>query len=166
MREWSLQTCQKLSFNIPASYYWWSSSHHLYFVSSVASLKKGTITNLKTRSLVIYKFKREHTKRNHIHCSFSNVFTYSIIWVNPLCFLRLQAVSVNKFYASKLLSWNSKEVQDYSKWLSGYKCPAAIPHQIRETTTIWQFHSKVVCTVSRDRVPVYTGSEGTNQNHH
>ena len=27
-------------------------------------------------------------------------------------------------------------IQGYSKWLSGYNCPAAIPHQIRETTTI------------------------------
>ena len=45
----------------------------------------------------------------------------------------------------------------------GYNCPAAIPHQIRETTTIWQFHSKAVCTVSRYRVCVYPGTEGTNQ---
>ena len=37
---------------------------------------------------------------------------------------------------------------------------------IRETTTIWQFHSKAVCTVSRDRVRVYPGTEGTNQNRH
>ena len=57
-------------------------------------------------------------------------------------------------------------IQGYSKWLSGYNCPAAIPHQIRETTTIWQLHSKVVCTVSRDRVRVYPGTEGTNQNRH
>jgi len=57
-------------------------------------------------------------------------------------------------------------IQGYSKWLSGYNCPAAIRHQIRETTTIWQFHSKVVCTVSRDRVRVYPGMEGTNQNQH
>jgi len=34
-------------------------------------------------------------------------------------------------------------------------CPAAIPHQIREISTIGQFHSKLVCTVSRDRVRVY-----------
>jgi len=57
-------------------------------------------------------------------------------------------------------------IQGYWKWLSGYNCPAAIPHQIRETTIIWQFHSKVVCTVSRDRVLVYPGTEGTNQNLH
>jgi len=57
-------------------------------------------------------------------------------------------------------------VQGYSEWLSGYNCPAVIPHQIRETTTIWQFHSKVVCTVSRDRVRVYPGIGGTNQNRH
>jgi len=57
-------------------------------------------------------------------------------------------------------------VQGYSKWLSGYNFPAAIPHQIRETTTIWKFHSKVVCTVSRARVRVYPGTEGTNQNCH
>jgi len=47
-----------------------------------------------------------------------------------------------------------------------YNCPAAIPHQIQETTTVWQFHSKVVCTVSRYRVRVYPGTEGTNQNRH
>ena len=35
-----------------------------------------------------------------------------------------------------------------------------------ETTTIWQFNSKVVCTVSRDRVRVYPGTEGTNQTRH
>jgi len=58
------------------------------------------------------------------------------------------------------------KIQGYSKWLSGYNSPAAIPHQIRETTTIWQFHSKVVRTVSRDRVYVYPGTEGTNQNRH
>ena len=57
-------------------------------------------------------------------------------------------------------------IQGYSKWLSGYNCPAAIPQQIRETTTIWQFHPRVVCTVSRDRVRVYPGTEGTNQNRH
>jgi len=57
-------------------------------------------------------------------------------------------------------------IQGYSKWLSGCNCPAAIPYQIRETTIIWQFHSKVVCTVSRDRVRVYRGTEGTNQNRH
>ena len=52
------------------------------------------------------------------------------------------------------------------KWLSGYNCPAAIPHQILETATIGQFHSKVVCAVSRARVRVYPGTEGTNQNRH
>ena len=57
-------------------------------------------------------------------------------------------------------------IQRYSKWLSGYNCPAATPYQIRVTTTIWQFHSKVVCTVSRDRVRVHPGTEGTNQNRH
>jgi len=57
-------------------------------------------------------------------------------------------------------------IQGYSKWLKWYNCPAVIPHQIRETSTIWQFHSKVVCTVSRDRVRVYPGTEGTNQNRH
>jgi len=57
-------------------------------------------------------------------------------------------------------------VQSYSKRLSGYNCPAAIPHQSRETTTISQFHSKIICTVSRDRVRVYPGTEGTNQNRH
>ena len=36
----------------------------------------------------------------------------------------------------------------------GYNCSAAIPHQIQETTTILQFHPKVVCTVSRNRVCV------------
>jgi len=29
-----------------------------------------------------------------------------------------------------------RNIQGYSKLLSGYNCPAAIPHQIRETTTI------------------------------
>jgi len=43
-------------------------------------------------------------------------------------------------------------IQGYSKWFSGYSSTEAIPHQIRETITTWQFHSKVVCTVSRDRV--------------
>jgi len=46
-------------------------------------------------------------------------------------------------------------IQGYSKWLSGYNWPAAIPYQIREITTIWQFHLKVICRVSRDRVRVY-----------
>ena len=41
-----------------------------------------------------------------------------------------------------------------------------ITHQIRETSTILQFHSKMIRTVSRDRVPVYPGTEGTNQNRH
>jgi len=57
-------------------------------------------------------------------------------------------------------------IQVYSKWLSEYSFPARIPHQIRETTTIRQFHSKMVCTVSRERVWVYPGTEGTNQNCH
>jgi len=57
-------------------------------------------------------------------------------------------------------------IQGYSEWLSEYNCPAAIMHQIRETTAIWQFHSKVVCTVSKDRMRVYPGTEGTNQNRH
>ena len=60
----------------------------------------------------------------------------------------------------------SINIQGYSKWLSGYNCPPAIPHQIQETTIIWQFHSKLVCTVLRDRVRVYPGTEGTNQNRH
>jgi len=55
-------------------------------------------------------------------------------------------------------------IQGNSKWLSGYSCPVAIMHQIRETTTIWQFHSKIVCTVSKGRVRVYP--EGTKQNRH
>jgi len=57
-------------------------------------------------------------------------------------------------------------VQGYSKWLSGYNFRAAIPHQIRQTTTIWQLNSKVVSTVPRDRVCVCTGNESTNENRH
>ena len=63
-------------------------------------------------------------------------------------------------------NYSVKTVQGYSKWLSVYKCRATIPHQIREATTIWQFHLKVVCSVSRYRVGVYPGTEGTNQNCH
>ena len=42
-------------------------------------------------------------------------------------------------------TWQSNPglIQGYPKLLSGYNRPAAIPHQIRETTTIWQIHSKV-----------------------
>jgi len=42
----------------------------------------------------------------------------------------------------------------YSKWLSGYCCPVINPHQIRETRTNWLINSKVLCTVSRDRMRV------------
>jgi len=29
------------------------------------------------------------------------------------------------------------EIQGYLNWLSGYNCPVAIPHKIRERTAIW-----------------------------
>ena len=35
-----------------------------------------------------------------------------------------------------------------------YNCPAAIPHQTRERTTIRQLHSKVVCSFKRQGVCV------------
>ena len=50
---------------------------------------------------------------------------------------------------------NRRAIQIYSKLLSRYNCPVEIRHQTQETTTILQFHSKVVRTFSRDRVLVY-----------
>ena len=94
------------------------------------------------------------------------VFRYS--WTKRVSFQCSQQRALHGLqqHVPKLGQDTIRHIQGYSKWLSGYNCPAAIPHQIRETTTIWQFHSKVVCTVSRDRVRVYPGTEGKNQNRH
>lgn len=105
MTEWFLQTGQNLSFRILASDYWWSSSHHLwFFLSHVASLRNETNTNLKFCSLLLDKLKRRHTKKK-LHTHFDPPPKYLLIRffkATFLCFLKLQADSVNKDYASKL----------------------------------------------------------------
>ena len=104
MTEWFLQTGQNFSFRILASDYRLSSSHHLYFLSSVASLKNETITNLKFCSFILDKLKRPHTKKKK-STHFNPPQKYLLICFfksTLLCFLKLQADSVNKAYTSKL----------------------------------------------------------------
>ena len=77
--------------------------------------------------------------------------------------------NLSVWFLQQGVSWMNEcaeKLQCYSKWLSGYSCAATIPCQIWGTTTIWQSQPKVVYTVSRDRVRVYPGTEGTNQNRH
>jgi len=52
------------------------------------------------------------------------------------------------------------------KLIVGVQLSSGNCHQILETPAIWQFHSKVLCTVSRDRVRVCPGTEGTDLHRH
>jgi len=105
-----------------------------------------------------------HFSKYPLKCSQLDVRSFVFIEVYSTCKRRKDAKS--QLVCSLWFGMFSSYKQSYSKWLSGYNYPAAIPHQIRETTTIWQFHSKVVCKVSRYRVRLFPGIEGTNQNRH
>jgi len=106
-----------------------------------------------------------------IMCMCRHIYIYMYVCVcvcvcASLKKLRWQFLAICCVISVAYIALQHSVIQGYSKWLSGYNCPAAIPQQIPETTTTRQVHSKVVCTVSRDRMRVYPGTEGTNQNRH
>ena len=136
--------------------------HHMQFHCWVFTATENKNLELRQKDSLDHQFitvvKKIHTLVNEKYIMFSR-------HPRPIQILKKVTWNVSTTIFCQIFQCRHN-IQGYSKWMSGYNCRAAIPHQIRETTAIWQFHSMAACTVSRDRVRVYPGTEGTNQNCH